>query len=201
MSYRIAGTYIAGCDCQLLCPCPVDGPPTGANGECKGMLGFHVSEGSLDDTDLSGVSFALWNLFTSNITAGNWTIGIVVDDGASDAQAQAIERIVSGQEGGPFGDFAPLIGDYKGMERASVSVSESSLSVSGKGDLSFESLKGGDGSPTTVSNAMFGFAPTFTVGKSSGRISLPVGEADTVYGESAEYEFASEGGPEVHARG
>jgi hypothetical protein len=200
MSYRIAGKYIAACNCQLLCPCGVDGPPTAEGGKCDGVIGFHVSQGNLDDTDLSNVSFALWNHFPSNVTAGNWTVGIVVDGGASDDQAQAIEKIISGQEGGPFANFAPLIGEYKGMERAGVSVSETALSVSGKGDLSFEPLKGGDGSPTTVSNAMFGFAPTFTIGKSSGRLTTPMGEVDTVYGESADYEYASEGGPEVHPR-
>ena len=70
MAYRIAGTYVAACDCQLLCPCPYDGPPTGANGECKGLLVFDVANGSLEDTDLSGVAFALWNRFPSNLSAG-----------------------------------------------------------------------------------------------------------------------------------
>jgi hypothetical protein len=200
MAYRIAGTYVATCDCQLLCPCPVDGPPTGENGECKGLLVFGVREGNLDDTDLSGTSFALWNHFPSNLTAGNWTVGVVVDEGASDEQAQALERIVSGQEGGPFGDFEPLIGEYKGMERAGVTVSDSSASVSGKGDIRFEPLTGPDGSPTTVSGAMFGFAPTFKVGRGSGHVNSPAGEFDSVYGESADYEFSSEGGPEVHPR-
>jgi hypothetical protein len=200
VAYRIAGTYVAACDCQLLCPCPYDGPPTGANGECKGLLVFDVANGSLEDTDLSGVAFALWNRFPSNLSAGDWTVGIVVDEGASDEQAQAVERIVSGQEGGPFGEFAPLIGDYKGMQRASVSLSDGSASVGGIGDIGFEPLTGPDGSPTTVSGAMFGFAPTFKVGKASGRFSSPAGDVDCVYGESADFEFASEGGPEVHPR-
>jgi hypothetical protein len=178
----------------------MDGPTTGENGECKGLLVFGVREGNLDDTDLSGAHFALWNHFPSNLTAGNWTVGIVVDDGASDEQAQAIERIISGEEGGPFADFAPLIGDYKGMERASVSVSDGSASVGGLGDIGFEALTGPDGSPTTVSNAMFGFAPTFKVGKGSGHVNSPAGEFDSVYGESADYEFTTEGGPEVHPR-
>jgi hypothetical protein len=47
-------------------------------------------------------------------------VSLVVDEGASNEQAQAIERIDSGQEGRPFGDFVPLIGEYLGMERAPV---------------------------------------------------------------------------------
>src|SRR6266511_4299164 len=48
---------------------------------------------NLDDTDVSGVNVALYNLFPSNLTAGNWKVGLVIDDGASDEQASALERI------------------------------------------------------------------------------------------------------------
>ena len=65
----------------------------------------------------------------SNITAGQWKVGIVVDDKASDEQAQAIERIVSGQAGGPFAEFAPLIGDYTGMTRGAIEVSDKGASI------------------------------------------------------------------------
>jgi hypothetical protein len=36
----------------LICPCPVDNPPTGPNGECRGAAVFHIASGRLDDTDL-----------------------------------------------------------------------------------------------------------------------------------------------------
>ncbi len=164
MAYRISGTYVATCNCALVCPCPYDGPPTGPGGECRGVLVFDVSQGNLDGTDLSGVPFALYNYFPSNLTAGNWKVGIVVDEGASEEQANAIERIVSGDEGGPFGDFKPLIGEYAGMSRARVTRDGSSASVAGVGDLSFEPFTMPDGSPTTVKSAMFGFAPEFKIG-------------------------------------
>ena len=122
MAYTIKGTYVASCDCVGVCPCPVDGTPATENGECKGAAAFAVTEGNLDGTNLGGVNFVLYNYFPANISAGNWKVGLVIDDGASDEQAQAIERIVSGEEGGPFGEFKPLIGDYAGMERASVAV-------------------------------------------------------------------------------
>jgi len=195
MAYRIAGTYVAACDCSLLCPCPVDGPPTGKDGECHGSILWQVREGNLDDTDFAGVAFALYNHFPSNLTSGNWKIGLVVDEGATDEQAQGIERIVSGQEGGPFGEFVPLIGEYLGMERASVRYSDGdtpSASVGDKTEFNFEPVRGGDGSPTTVKNAMFGFAPEFQVGRASGRSSAFGIGFDASYGEAAEFEFSSE---------
>src|SRR5919197_6453900 len=138
MAYRIAGKYTAICDCRLICPCPVDGTPTGPNDQCMGAAAFRIDRGNLDNVDLSGTAFALLNHFPSNITAGNWKVGIVVDDKASDEQAQAIERIVSGQAGGPFGEFAPLIGEYTGMRRGSIELSEKGAKIGGGGEVTYE---------------------------------------------------------------
>ena len=71
-------------------------------------LGDLPGDGNLDDTDLSGVNLGLVNLFPSNLTSGNWKLGIFVDENASDEQANALERIVKGEEGGVFEQFAAL---------------------------------------------------------------------------------------------
>ena len=201
MAYRIAGNYVAACNCNLICPCPIDGPPTGEGGECRGIGVWDIREGDLDGTDLSGVSFVLWNRFPSNLTSGNWTLGVVIDESASDEQAQALERILSGQEGGPFAEFAPLIGDFQGVERGSVSLSGNSISLGDRGEASFEPATGPDGSETTVSNAMFGFAAKYNIGRASGRFRTDR-EVDASYGEGAEFEYASEMAADApHGRG
>src|SRR6266567_4765706 len=146
MAWRISGTYLATCSCQLLCPCPVDGPPTGPGGECHGNLVFQVREGNLD----------------------------------------AVDKIMRGQEGGPFEMFASLYGTYIGTERGEVSFSDGdtpSFSIRGN-SFSFEPLPGPEGSnaQTTVKNAAFGFAPEFRVGKSSGHSDVFDIEFDAVYG-------------------
>jgi hypothetical protein len=196
MAWRMAGTYVATCNCNLVCPCPVDGPPTSDDGQCRGVAVFHIAEGNLDDVDLSGVDLSLVNLFPSNLTSGNWKLGVVVDESASDDQADAVERIISGKEGGPFGEFAALTDEWLGMERASVGFSNGDLpsgSVAGT-DYTFEPLAGpeGSGTQTTVKNAAFGFAPEFRIGRSSGHFNVQGIEFDATYGETADYEFASE---------
>jgi hypothetical protein len=196
MAWRMSGTYVANCNCRLVCPCPVDQTPTGPNDECRGAAVFSITEGNLDDTDLSGVNFGFVNFFPSNISAGNWKFGIVVDESASDDQAQAMERILKGEEGGPFGEFAALYGEWLGMERAPVTFSDGdrpSASIGDQWSCTFEPLEGPGGSETTVRNAMFGFAPEFRIGKGSGNNSGLFGlDFDGVYGETADYEFASE---------
>ncbi|MFN2616388.1 MAG: DUF1326 domain-containing protein [Thermoleophilaceae bacterium] len=194
MAWQMSGTYVANCSCQLICPCPVDGPPTGPDGTCRGLGVFQIREGSLDDTDLSGIAFAFTNLFPSNLSAGNWKFGIIVDESASDEQANALERILHGEEGGPFGEFAPLFGEWLGMERAAVSFSDGDTPSASVGDASmtFEPLDGPAGGHTTVKNAMFGFAPEFRVGHAPGKSSWFGLDFDGVYGETADFEFASE---------
>jgi len=46
MAWRMSGTYVASCNCQLICPCPTDGPPTGPNGECHGLGVFQIADGN-----------------------------------------------------------------------------------------------------------------------------------------------------------
>ena len=193
MAYRLSGTYVGHCDCQLICPCAMDGPPTGRDGQCRGLLVFGIEDGNLDDTDLSGVNVAMGYMAPSNISSGNLKLGIVVDEGASDEQADALGRIFKGDEGGMFGEFVPLVGEWLGVDRAPVSFSdgdEPSAKV-GDADVTFEAFKGADGQPTTASNAPFGFAPTFAVGKSSGSSGALGQTFEANYGEAAEFEYAS----------
>jgi hypothetical protein len=129
---------------------------------------FHVESGNSNGTDLSGVDFAISFHVPSNLTAGNWTVGLIVDEGASEEQGQAIEGIVSGQAGGPFAEFAPLIGEVQPPRRAGVTFSGGdapSASVQGGTEIRFEPFRGPDGQPTTLSNAMVTFGPTYAVGK------------------------------------
>lgn len=193
MAYRLSGTYVGHCDCQQVCACAVDGPPTGSDGQCHGLLVFGIRDGNLDGTDLSGVNVAMGYMAPSNISAGNLKLGIVVDEGAADEQADALGRIFKGDEGGMFGEFVPLIGEWLGVERAAVSFSdgdEPSAKI-GDTDVTFEAFKGQDGKPTTASNAAFGFAPVFSLGKSSGASGLFGESFEANYGEAAEFEYTS----------
>jgi hypothetical protein len=196
MAWKMAGTYVASCHCPLICPCPTDGPPTGPNGECKGLGVFQIADGNLDDVDLSGLNMALVNFFPSNLTAGNWKVGVVVSDDASDEQLDAVDKIMRGQEGGPFAMFASLYGEYLGTERGDVTFSggDTPSATVNDSSASFEPLPGPEGSnaQTTVKNAAFGFAEEFRIGRGTGKVNVLGIEFDGVYGETADYEFASE---------
>ena len=193
MAYRLAGTYVAPCSCIQVCGCAWDQPPNGPDGICRGIAAMNVKEGNLDGTDLSGVNFAVFFYIPEHFSAG-FNMGLVVDEGASDEQADALGRIIEGKEGGPFEDFAGIRSEWLGVERASVTVSdgdEPSASVSGN-EIRFEVFRGPDGQPSTAHNAPFGLAPVFRLGAASGHFSLFGDEFDVVYGEAAEFEYATD---------
>ena len=102
-------------------------------------------------------------------------------------------RIFKGDEGGPFADFAALTSEWLGAEKGNVSFSDGDApSVElGGASITYESYKDPQGNTTTIKNAMFGFAPEFKPGKSTGSPQMFGDSWENVYGESADFEFAS----------
>ncbi len=193
MGFQLKGTFLGHCDCKAICPCAVDEEPTGRDGQCHGLIVVNIDNGSLDDTDLSGTKAALSYFSPGKITNGGLRLGLVVDDTASDQQATALERIFSGQAGGMFAEFAGLTEKWVGTERAPIAFTdgEEPSAVIGQTQVNFTAYRGQDGNVTTARNAAFGFAPEFTLGKSSGRSGVLGESFDASYGEAAKFEWAS----------
>ncbi|MGH2784043.1 MAG: DUF1326 domain-containing protein [Actinomycetota bacterium] len=193
MGYNIRGEYIVNCDCSLICPCAVDGEPTTKDGQCHGAQILHVSQGTKDGTDLSGVDIGWVYQLPGKVTAGNWTSMLILDPSVSDEQVQAVEDIIQGKDGGPFADFAPLISTWHPTERVKVTFTggKEAKGTIGDGTLAFSPLTGADGTPTTIKNAMLGFAPEFEIGNGSGSVNAGGIAVGSVYGEHANFEFAS----------
>ena len=130
-------------------------------------------------------------------------MAVVVGDAASDEQAQALNQILSGQQGGAFGELAQLITEFLGTERGTVSFSDGETptgTVGDKTEIRFEPHRGVDGQPTTVKNAAYGFAPEYRIGTSNGRsdaFGLPFSPS---YGEHADFEFSAEAEETVRGR-
>ncbi len=110
---------------------------------------------------------------------------------------------MSGREGGPFGELAQFITEFAGVERASITYRDGetpAATVEGLTEISFEPLRGVDGTPTTVKNAMFGFAPEFQIGHGSGRSTAFGLEYEPSYGEAADFTFSTEDEGQVRGR-
>ena len=83
---------------------------------------------------LDGVRFVFVAQSKAMMTQGEWIGGLIIDSAASDAQAEAVAAIASGAAGGPLGLFAPLITDFRGVERHPIAFVKDGKSVSVKID-------------------------------------------------------------------
>lgn len=121
MGWKLEGTYFENCNCTWVCPCTVTSltaPST--QDRCQVVLVYHIDQGTSDGLDLSGLSVAVVADAPRMMTDGNWSLGLIVDERASEQQAERLGGVFSGQLGGPMAGLAPLIGKVLGIERAKI---------------------------------------------------------------------------------
>ncbi len=101
--------YIQGCNCDYGCPCEYEAPPT--MGFCEGVGAYRINKGSYGDVRLDGLGFAFFLHSPKALHLGNLTVGVIVDEKATQKQRDAMLAIASGQAGGmPFEIIAQLVG-------------------------------------------------------------------------------------------
>jgi hypothetical protein len=117
--WQAKGEWFDVCKCAVPCPCTFAQPPT--DGDCEGILAWHIDDGNYGDVDLSGFNVVALASFTGNIWAGaKAQMGVYVDARADDRQNEAIMAIWSGQAGGWMGGFADTIETVRGVESATI---------------------------------------------------------------------------------
>ena len=146
-AWQIAGQYSETCSCDYVCPCPTSGltaRPT--KGSCTFAMVYRIARGRYGDTPLDGISFAVIGRTPGEMANGNWSVGLVVDEGARPEQQEALTTIVSGQAGGPLANLAPLIGEFRGVQTAPIEIRQEgmrwSTSIPGLLDQALEGVPG-----------------------------------------------------------
>jgi hypothetical protein len=94
---------------------------------CRVALVFNIGEGEIEGTDVAGRKVALIADTPKVMTEGNWRIGVLIDDEASDQQADRLVAVFGGQLGGPMAALTPLVGELLGVERAPFQIREEGL--------------------------------------------------------------------------
>jgi hypothetical protein len=127
MSWNINGSYFESCSCDVVCPCTASLSLGATRDRCKVVLLFNVKSGEVDGTDVSGLKVAAVADTPKVMSEGNWRLGVVIDEAASDEQAEKLGGVFSGALGGPMEALGPLVGENLGVERAPIEVSEDGL--------------------------------------------------------------------------
>ena len=117
-SWQISGEYMETCSCTLLCPCiPWNLVARPTEGNCKVAIAMRIDHGAKDGVALDDLSFIIMLHSPGVMADGNITVGVIVDDRASQQQEAAITAIATGAAGSPMTAFGPLVGRIAGVER------------------------------------------------------------------------------------
>jgi len=99
IDWMISGPKIGGCSCDYGCPCEFNGRPT--NGDCEGMEAMRIDEGYFGDVRLDGLVFAVQFRWPGAVHEGHGTVQAFIDERATEAQLEALFKILSGEEQEP----------------------------------------------------------------------------------------------------
>jgi hypothetical protein len=125
--WKITGSYFETCSCDVICPCTASLSFGASHDRCMVTLVFHIKDGEVEGTDVSGLTVAAIADTPKVMTDGNWRLGVFIDGQASDAQAEKLGGVFSGALGGPMAALGPLVSENLGVQRSPIEVKEDGL--------------------------------------------------------------------------
>ena len=90
---------LVNCNCDYGCPCEFNARPTHA--VCEGLEAFEITEGHFGDVSLDGLRFGGVYRWPGPVHEGGGAYLPFVDRRASEAQTEALGKILSGEEQEP----------------------------------------------------------------------------------------------------
>jgi hypothetical protein len=199
MAWKIEGTYFESCTCDVACPCTVSSLALPADRDhCSVLLAFDIESGDVEGVDVSGTRVGLVaHAPQAQMTDGNWKVGLVVDDAASDEQVEKLGAVFGGQLGGPFEQLGPLIAENLGLTRASFDYENDGLQhrlkIGDGADVEIEDLASPEtGEATRITNVALPVGDTVTIAKVNHcRVSLHGIEFEGNTGSAAPFTMAA----------
>jgi hypothetical protein len=98
-TWEIEGREFTNCNCSYGCPCQFNGLPT--HGHCQAVIGIQIERGHHGDVKLDGLRVSGIFRWPGAIHEGKGEALAVLDQRASDAQRNALLRILTGQDTEP----------------------------------------------------------------------------------------------------
>jgi hypothetical protein len=122
MAWSVQGQYFENCSCDVPCPCTVSLDLGATRDRCHFFIVFEVESGEVDGVDVGGLTVAAVGDTPKVMSDGDWRLGVLIDEEASDEQADKLTAVFSGQIGGPMEALGPLVGEQLGVERVPMEV-------------------------------------------------------------------------------
>jgi len=199
--WKIRGELILSCNCDVFCPCVIAlGRTKPTYGACHTWWGLHIDEGVAGGASLDGINVGVLMDIPGPLAEGNWSVGLYIDERASDAAAEAITEILSGKAGGTTGWFSIMVAEFLGVKRVPIEFEHV-----GKGwrfkipkiiDGAIDPIEGANGDGATkITNTQYWMGPEVTVCRSTKSRVRDWGRNWELTGGSGEYARIEWGGP------
>jgi hypothetical protein len=174
MAWAIKGQYFENCSCDVPCPCTVSLDLGADRDRCNAFLVFQVESGEVDGVDVSDLTVAAIADTPKVMTDGNWRLGVLIDDRASNEQAEKLAAVFGGALGGPMGALAPLVGEQLGVERVPMAVSHEngthSIKIGDDGEIEVQEIVPfgkEDGTPARLTGIFHPAGDDFAIAKAT----------------------------------
>ena len=130
-SWFIKGREFVHCNCGYGCPCQFNALPT--HGHCQAVAAVEIDEGRHGDTDLAGTRIGMIVKWPGPIHEGHGHVVPIVDEGASEAQRNALLRIMSGLDTVPGATFFQVFATtYEKVENPVFAPIELAVDIDGR---------------------------------------------------------------------
>jgi hypothetical protein len=100
--WHASGLLFENCNCTVVCPGHTHFSQSCTHERCVGFWAIRVDEGRWGALDLAGARAVVTYDSPQRMIDGGWTEGLVLDADATEAQREAMERILTGEAGGPW---------------------------------------------------------------------------------------------------
>jgi hypothetical protein len=161
MAYKLEGSLLEVCNCEVLCPCWIGVDPD--NGTCDTVVAHHFDRGKIDGVDVSGLTMGFTAHVPGNILKGNWRAVVHIDQAATKEQEDALLSVYTGKQGGPLADLFQLIGEVVAVERSPITFTveegKGTLRIGNVADCEMEPFRGPNGDVTTLRDSVFSTIP------------------------------------------
>jgi hypothetical protein len=167
--WTLRGELVLSCNCTLFCPCVLSlglHPPT--EGHCQTWAAVRIDEGRYGGIDLRGINVALMLEIPGQMSRGNWTSALFVDQAASPPAVDALGTIFTGKAGGSTHLLSILVGTELGTRQVPVTYRTQGetriVNIDKILDGAITPVRGKDkGQPIAIRNTEYWISPDVTV--------------------------------------
>jgi hypothetical protein len=157
MAWQMTGQLHELCSCKMWCPCWLGPEIEPDQGWCGGAILLDIQQGEADGVNLSGCKAVWVGDWPASFWAGNGTARVYIDERTTPEQRQALEAILTGQQGGPWAVVAgAVITTWLPTHYTPIEIhwgDDTTATIGQVGQVTSRRLRNDAGQPTTVQGA------------------------------------------------